>query len=215
MKLLAHSVALLAALAVSVPSPGQPSPRPLEKEAGRAARTCWFATMTSAGEQPTADIIADGTWFLIEAARIEPGSSDPTTRMQEIANEKPDAAYFEGIVPNAVDLKRQCTARWPKSVRSSQVTMPKPGFDRDLMCYGLASMVSGMADGETKARGSSMMTAIVTPIMARSEKSLSDDELAKRGFSSQEQLNAALSRVVLQAQSLGNLNTVLSYCLLG
>lgn len=215
MKFLARSIGLAVALAVSVASPAAPAPRALEKDAGRAARTCWFAIMTSASEQPSADIIADGTWFLIEAARAEAGGGDPMARVQQIAAEKPDSAYFDEIVPNAADLKQQCSARWPKSVRASPVRMLKPGFERDLLCYSLASMVSGMADGEVKAKGSSMMTGIVSQIMAQSEKSLSDDELAKHGFSSQEQTNAALSRAVLQAQSLGNLNTVLSYCLLG
>lgn len=130
------------------------APPALDADLYHAARTCTLISHVqnrSAGNALTAAMAAHSSYFLITAAVANPAGKPALERMRELRveidrDQRPTPAEIAALDP-------QCSARFPRSLNETSVTLPTKLAERAALCKIAALYLIGMFKGEAMLSG--------------------------------------------------------------
>lgn len=191
---------LLAALVQATPAPA------LDADPGRAAMTCQRAMLTGLTSLPM-ETSAEFLYFRMVTARALPGTDDYFHRMAAV----PTIETVSGVTDaNARQIHESCDRRFPLARRPGPVRLPAGAFERDVMCAGVVTVFSGMAQGYREHTGDAAPFNRLQAIAARYQQRATA-ALLERGLSSEAQ-RRTIGDQIFASLEIGNAAAISDAC---
>jgi hypothetical protein len=165
---------LVSLLAIGLQTAGLPADR------SKAAMTCAQATATAqAGQKSPMRLTSQYSYYLIHAARADPGGKPFFERLQELAERAGKEATLTADA--ALPLVEPCERRFPRPSTTPVERLPADPFQRNVMCFGTLSMLQGAAQGLKDDRGDAAPLAALEAVMKPLSAKLDDAEIKRHG----------------------------------
>ncbi|MGQ0559995.1 MAG: hypothetical protein ACT4OE_10520 [Sphingosinicella sp.] len=178
------------------------------------AMTCAAATTTAAGEA-NVRVVAQASYFAMQAARADPQGKPFFDRFQELigqigiyAGPLRQSGAIEG---RAAAIVSECDLAYPLARAVNPPQLPQDPFERDLMCLGATSFVEGLGR-ETVPGGAPAhdeMVAAQQAFIAR----VPDSRAREAGLPDQQAMMLRVGELLGRSIDLGNSEAVSRSCL--
>lgn len=193
---------IMLALALQTPT--------LEADNAKAAMTC--AQAVSIADSPTKSplqLTSQFTHLAMQSAKAKPGAGSVFDQLNALSQQ---AGKGVTITPEqAKMLAPLCDRRFPIARGTAPARLPSDSFRRDLLCFGMLSVLQGAAE-EIARNGSDSDLAKIRAALSPLTGKLTDDELKKRGFSSDGAFLKALGDEMIGSVTIGNPMTIAAAC---
>jgi hypothetical protein len=181
----------------------------LDADTAKAAITCAKTfTVTDADTKSAMQLTSQFTHLTMQAAKAKPEGSffEQLNKLSAQASAGPamTAEQAKPFVP-------LCDRRFPLARGSAPAKLPSDSFRRDVLCFGVLSVMQGAAEEIAKSGVDGGLTKIKAGLKPLTDK-LTDDELKRRGLGSDGAFLKALGDEMLGALSSGNPITLSAAC---
>lgn len=176
-------------------------------KAGIMCADAWVAAAPA--EKISRFVTSSGVgYYLMQAAAADRQGKPFLDRVSEINNtNKPRTIPLA----DAQALMPQCDKRFPMARTRTPATLPADSLDRDMLCFAVASIQVGSAEGLARAENDDSELKRWQPIQAVYSQRLSGDRFAKAGLDDAG-IDAAFNRVMLGSLQIGNVDSISRSC---
>jgi hypothetical protein len=181
----------------------------LEADTAKAAMTCAQAlTIVDASVKSPMQLTSQFTHLAMQSVKAKPEGSffEQLNKVSEQAGNGTVASPEQAKL-----LAPLCDRRFPLARGSAPARLPSDSFRRDLLCFGTLSVLQGAAEEIAKngdGSGLSKIKAALAPLNNR----MTDAELKKRGFTTDEAFIKAMGDEMLGSLGTGNPLTIATAC---
>jgi hypothetical protein len=180
----------------------------LEADPYQAALQCRQAIVTGIQSLPI-EISAQFSYFTMAAARAMPGESGYFERMRAVMAPNVGPAQLAPEVARALVVA--CDQRFPLARRTGPVTLPTDPFQRDLMCAGVTSTLSGTARGYGERTGDVAPFRRLQSLTMRFQ-ALVMTGMAERGMTDPSAQRRAIGEAMFASLDIGNQDVIANAC---
>lgn len=183
---------------------------PLNAPATEAVKCAQGLAGTLEDSPDQARVLVQAFYFMMRAAEADPGTDGKNflDRTTEIS-----ADLFARRPLRDANLLKQCDARYPLSRRTTAAQLPAPGFDRDLMCLSVSSLLTGILQGANANGGNGTLPDLdLDGVIGGYTKRIPNSLLDQRNIVTDEQVNSAMAGSLRASLGFGNLEAVARAC---
>jgi len=182
----------------------------LDADPGKAALACAVAVPVANPDADSMQLTAQLTYFVMQAAKADPGTKAFLQRVEELAGNL-DAA--DGLdTAKARTILSACDARFPLARKAVTVRLPADPLRRDILCLGAVGIVYGAAQGMLEEGGDPSYERDLKPIMDGYVARLTDERLAQNGIDGDAKMDVFLGRELIASLELGNVDRITQAC---
>jgi hypothetical protein len=181
----------------------------LETDTAKAAMTCAQAlTIADANSKSPMQLTSQFTHLAMQSVKAKPEGSffEQLNKISGQVGKEPVMTPEQAKL-----LAPTCDRRFPLTRSGAPARLPTTPFRRDLLCFGTLSVLQGAAEEIGKSGDDSGLTRIKAAIEGISRR-LTDDELKKQGFASEQTFVKAMGDEMLASLTTGNPLTVAAAC---
>ena len=183
----------------------------LSNEPAKHAMACGAAAVVAGAETDAPlRMTSHYMYFVMRAAEADPGDKSFLLRIGELAG---GAAQGEIPSPEAAKkLLTDCDREYPLARAATAPKLPADAFDRDVMCMGTLSLLSGAAEEIKKDGDDNGAHDRIGEAIAGIAGRLTDDALAQRGMNNEEKFTVVMGEQLKASLRLGNPETIARAC---
>lgn len=195
---------MLALLALALQTPA------LETDNAKAAMRCAQAvSIVDAPIRSPLQLTSQFTYLAMQSVKAKPGTGSFFDQLNALSEQAGKATIL--TPEQAKPLAPLCDRRFPIARSRAPARLPTEPFRRDMLCFGMLSVLQGAAEEIAKSGSDSGLTKIkaaLSPLTAR----MTDAELKKRGFDTDDAFVKALGDEMLGSLPSGNPLTIAAAC---
>lgn len=181
----------------------------LDSDPSKAALTCAMAVAIADASVGPMRITSEVSHFVMHAAKADPGTKPFLDRVGELADLAGAGSQTNDF---AKAVMPECDKRFPLARGVRTVRLPSDPFDRDVMCFGVLSLLKGAASQLEEDNGDAgpldKIATALTPVSDR----LTDAALKAHGISSEDGFSLAMGNQLKASLALGNTESVARAC---
>lgn len=175
-----------------------------------AAKICARATViANTGQKSPLHLTSQYVFYMTHAARANSGGQALMDRLKELSSATPAGEMSEA---ESRTLTAACEKRFARPQTVTAAQLPKDGFQRDVMCFSMLSLLQGAAQEVKTSSGDdaslARIEAALNPLLVR----LTDEELTKRGLDGDDKFLKLLGDQLAASLALGEPIAVAAAC---
>lgn len=181
----------------------------LDADTSKAAMTCAQAfTIAHASTKSPMQLTSQFTHLMMQSAKAKPEGSF----FDQLNKLSASASSGAAMAPEqAKALAPACQARFPIAASTTPAKLPSDSFRRNVLCFGMLSVLQGAAEEIAKSGTDGGLTKIQAGLKPLLDK-LTDEELKRRGLGGDDAFLKVLGDEMLASLPSGNPLTLAAAC---
>lgn len=180
----------------------------LDTDGAKAARTCaQVVTLADAGTRSQMQLSSQFTYLIMQSVKAKREGNF----FEQVNTLSENASTGAMTIEQAKSLVAACDARFPIARSSAPTRLPADAFRRDVLCFGMLSVLQGVAEEIAKTGSDADLIKIRAALEPLTDK-ITDEELNKRGLGTDDKFVTLLGDEMLGSLSTGNPLTIAAAC---
>ena len=176
---------------------------------GSEAMRCAETTGALGSSEGMLRVVAAASYYVMMAARSDPGTGPFLARVQELTQLAPQYAVSKALAPA---IAADCRKRFPLAWTTAPATLPVDPVARDATCTMAIIVMAGGAESLQKETGDSTYAVRYNAALKRFRDHMTEAVLAQHGLTTSAQFVVFAGDQLLASLPFGNVGSITATC---